>query len=103
VVCTCEVDKHMNAKNENSSVSDQVAQAAHETVERLAKSAAEAEERIRKVAEDAESNLRKSSGQAQQQSKEFGKTVTDYVNEHPIKSIGIAFAAGALFSALLRR
>lgn len=103
MVCDCEVNTNMNAKTESASVSDQVAEAAHEAVERLARSAAEAEERIRKAAEEAETKLRKSSEQAQQESKELGQTITDYVNEHPIKSVGIAFAAGALFSALLRR
>ncbi len=93
----------MNAKTERSSVADQVAEAAHETVDRVAKSAADAEERIRKAAAEAERNLKKSSDKAQQQTQELNRVVTDYVNKHPVKSIGIAFAAGVLVSALLRR
>ena len=93
----------MNAKTGNASTSAKVADVAHEAVDRFAKSAAEAEERIRSAAADAELSIKGVTKEAKQRSRDLNQSLTDYVNEHPIKSIGMAFAAGVILSALMRR
>ncbi len=93
----------MNAKTENASTSAKVADVAHEAVDRFAKTAAEAEERIRSAASDAERSVKDATKQAQLRSRDVNQAVTEYVNKNPVKSIGIAFAAGVIVSALMRR
>lgn len=74
------------------STTERVAGAAHETVDHLAEHAAQAEERVRRGTERAETY-----------GKDAADSVTRYVQEHPLASLGIAAAAGFVLSALLRR
>lgn len=93
----------MAAKTETDHVTDKVAGVAHEAIDRVAANAAEAEERIRKAALEAEDQVRQSARRAQDRSNEMMSTIGQFTQEHPIASIGIAFAAGYLLSSLFRR
>jgi len=89
--------------NTTNNVTDKVATMAHDAINRVAANAAEAEARIKKAAADAEEQLLRSTRKAQQRSNELAHTVGEYTQQHPLASIGIAFAAGFLLSSLFRR
>lgn len=93
----------MAAKSEPDNMTDKFADVAHEAIDKVAANAAEAEERIRKAALEAEERVRKSARQVQQRSNEVADTVGEFAREHPLASVGIAFAAGYLLAALFRR
>jgi len=77
----------------------------------------EVKEAVDKAAEVTESNVKKMQHVASDlyhqahdvaesaavRSKEMGHAATDYARENPIKTVGMAFVAGALVSALIRR
>lgn len=79
------------------------ADAAHEALNEGAKSAANAEKRVRQAVSDAEDGLRDSAAYARQKSSEISNALNDYVREHPLGSLWIAFATGMVALAILRR
>jgi ElaB/YqjD/DUF883 family membrane-anchored ribosome-binding protein len=82
---------------------DKVAAAAHEAVDKMATSADQIEERLRERAARAQVSARDAADRAQRMSEDVVTDVRHYVHEHPFASLGIAFTAGLVFSALLRR
>lgn len=84
----------MNRKAEPSThkTTDQAAQKAHEVVDAAADRAGHAEERIRETTEH-----------ARERSRDMVSKVSKYVDENPLTALGIAFAAGTIFSAIIRR
>lgn len=71
---------------------DRISERAHETVDRIAKSAGKGEERIRHEAAD-----------ARERSDETLQSISVFVRDNPLTSLGLAFAAGTLLSVLRRR
>lgn len=84
------------------STTDAAAKMAHEFVDRVARVARESEERIRQTATTAESSLEQTLATARTKAAETGDSVTDFVHQHPLASLGIAFGTGVLLSYLLR-
>jgi ElaB/YqjD/DUF883 family membrane-anchored ribosome-binding protein len=80
-----------------------IARSAHEAVDRVAETAAQAEERLRKAGMAAQENLKAGSERARVKSSELADDMRTYVNDHPLTALGIAFAAGMLLTAMLRR
>lgn len=76
---------------------------AHDLVDRLAGKAAEAEAKIRGASHQASDEMRVRAGEMQQQTRALTGTVEQYLQEHPVKALGIAFGAGLLLSTMLRR
>lgn len=76
---------------------------AHNTVDKIADQALSAEHNLRSAAENSTQNIT----EAQQQLREKFDTSVDKAKQlskdHPLATVGIAFAAGVLISALLRR
>ena len=93
------------AKSEANShqTTEAMARTAHEAVDKVADSAAHAEERIRKAGAAAQENLKAGSERARMKSSELTGEVREYVNDHPLAALGIAFAAGMFISAMMRR
>lgn len=87
----------------HNKTTDKVVKAAHEAVEKLATGADQLETRIRQSAAEAQSSVREGTGRAQRMSEDMITEVREYVHERPVASIMMAFAAGIIFSALLRR
>ena len=86
-----------------SKTTDSAARAAHEAVDKIATSADQVESRIRQTATDVQHNVRDTADRAQHMSEDLIAEVRAYVHERPVTSIMIAFAAGIIFSAFLRR
>lgn len=82
---------------------DRLSEGAHESVDQIAKTAGKAEERIRHEAADAEARARDLGHKAKVHSDETLQRVSVFVRDNPVISLGLAFAAGALVSALRRR
>jgi len=82
---------------------DQVAEKLHAVVDKAADGLGTAEERLRSEARSAAEKVREGKELARSQGEELVGKVTDYVRENPLTALGIAFVAGALFSALNRR
>jgi ElaB/YqjD/DUF883 family membrane-anchored ribosome-binding protein len=76
---------------------------AHETVDRVAESANYAEKEVRNAAGRAAEHAREMQEQAIAAAEENVQKARSYIEENPLMSAGIAFAAGVIISALLRR
>ena len=95
-------------------MTDRAASVAHETTDRAAEMAHDTVDRVADVADDAERQVRKAAARKMKQARalqgdvleavdeKLGK-VDSYVKENPFTSVGIAFAMGAIVSALIRR
>ncbi|MCS3902822.1 ElaB/YqjD/DUF883 family membrane-anchored ribosome-binding protein [Methylohalomonas lacus] len=82
---------------------DRLSERAHESVNQFAKTAGKAEERIRHDAIDAEARIRDVGQKARKRSDETLHSISVFVQDKPLTSLGLAFAAGTLLSALRRR
>ncbi|MBA3979246.1 MAG: hypothetical protein C0462_01460 [Alcanivorax sp.] len=89
--------------NSTHQTTDKVAQSLHGAVDTAASRAAPAEEKLRQEANEAAARLREGREYARSRSEEMLGNVTGYVRENPLTALGLAFAAGTLFSALTRR
>jgi ElaB/YqjD/DUF883 family membrane-anchored ribosome-binding protein len=103
----------MAAKSENS-ITDRAASMAHDTTDRAAEMAHDTVDRVADVADDAEKQVRKAAARKMKQARALQDDVLEavddklgrvdsYVKENPFTSVGIAFAVGAIVSAVLRR
>jgi len=103
----------MAAKAENS-ITDRAASMAHETTDRAAAMAHDTVDRVADVADDAERHVRKAAARKMKQARGLQDDMLDavddklgrvdsYVRENPFTAAGIAFAVGAIVSALIRR
>ncbi|WP_111641835.1 DUF883 family protein [Marinimicrobium alkaliphilum] len=84
------------AASSDHATTDHLSERVHKSVDHIAETAAKAEERIRHEAEDV-------SHKAKEYSEKTVSSVTVFVHENPLMALGIAFAAGALVTALRRR
>lgn len=89
--------------NGDHATTDRLSERAHESVDQFAKAAGKGEEKIRHKAADAEARVKDAGQKAKQRSGEAMQSISAFVQDKPLTSLGIAFAAGSLLSALLRR
>ncbi|ALP53578.1 hypothetical protein Tel_10775 [Candidatus Tenderia electrophaga] len=90
------------ASNDHATT-DRISERAHESVDRVAEIAGKGEERIRHGAADAEARVRDAGQKAKKRSNEALQSISGLVRDKPLISLGLAFAAGTLLTALLRR
>ncbi|WP_018175392.1 YqjD family protein [Thioalkalivibrio sp. ALJ9] len=95
--------KKQDEAEHDASTTERVAAQAHEAVDRVAEHAGTAEERIREGLSHADEEVRERAEKARQSSEDVLRVVGNYVRDNPLTAIGLAFVAGALFSALTRR
>ncbi len=81
---------------------DRLSERAHESVDRIAKTAGKGEERIRQEAADAETRIKDAGHKVKERSGEAMNSISVFVRDKPLISLGLAFAGGTLLSALLR-
>jgi ElaB/YqjD/DUF883 family membrane-anchored ribosome-binding protein len=91
------------AAGSDHATTDRLTERAHESVDQVAKTAGRFEERIRHEAADAEVRVRDAGQKAKERSDETLQSIGVFVRDNPLISLGLAFAAGALLSALRRR
>lgn len=97
-------DADLGEKGKRGSATTQrVAERAHQTIDRAAEVAAEAEESVRTSAQRATERLREGEERARESFDDSVNRLRTYVEQNPLAAAGIAFAAGLLVSALLRR
>lgn len=75
----------------------------HETTDRFANRAHEAVDSAAETVKHAEERIRETTEQARVRSQDLISSVGEYVKDNPLTALGIAFAAGTIFSALTRR
>ncbi len=85
------------------SVAEKIADAAHEANEKAAAGVINAKRRIKDTASDVSETLKETALGARHVSEDAFETVSDYVREHPLITIGAAFAAGVVIYSMLRR
>ena len=91
------------SSNGDHATTDRLSERAHQSVDQFANSAGKAEERIRHEAEGAKARASDAGEKAKQRSSEALHAISTFVEENPLTSLGLAFAAGTLFSVLKRR
>jgi ElaB/YqjD/DUF883 family membrane-anchored ribosome-binding protein len=85
------------------SVTDRIAEKAHESIDRAAARSNEIEEKLRSRAADAAERVRQSEHQLDSTLEENLERIKAYVRKNPMASAGIAFVAGLVVSSLIRR
>jgi ElaB/YqjD/DUF883 family membrane-anchored ribosome-binding protein len=94
----------MNAvRNTDSPTTDKAVETMQEILNQITTRAAEAETRIRDAVHDAEGNIRTGAQDAQKNAKALADGIEDYVHNHPMQALGIAFVGGLLLSSMLKR
>jgi ElaB/YqjD/DUF883 family membrane-anchored ribosome-binding protein len=76
-------------------------QGKNEPIERVADGAHEAVDKIANATHQAADAIGEKGAQLQDLQEEWMENVRGYINEHPVKSVGIAIAGGFLLSRLL--
>ncbi len=85
----------------NHPFTESMSNSLHDSIDRLANTVARAEESVRDGVDEGAENL--SARQKQIESKWNQSTVKKFAAENPVATAGMAFAAGALLSSLLRK
>lgn len=80
-----------------------VSETAHEAAARIRETADIAEEQIRRTASDLHERSRHAGEDVQRAGERAGAVARDYVSEHPLASLTVAFGAGLLVSGILLR
>lgn len=87
----------------DTSATDHMAKAAHAAVDKAAVNLAQAERALREAQTAAGIKASDMSEQARQIGSESWSSVRHYVDQHPARSVGIAFATGYLLSVILKK
>jgi ElaB/YqjD/DUF883 family membrane-anchored ribosome-binding protein len=86
-----------------NSASDRLASMAHETIDRVAPKANRVEHELRGAAAKAAEGAKVLQDNALQTTEENLRKVRSFIENNPFATAGIAFAAGALLGAWVRR
>lgn len=89
--------------NGSSDVTQTVATAAHKAVDAVTEKAAKAEAKLREGAASNEEALREAADKAALKANELKSQASRYVTEKPFAAAGIAFLAGIVTAAWMRR
>ncbi|HJS15190.1 MAG TPA: DUF883 C-terminal domain-containing protein [Rheinheimera sp.] len=87
----------------NSPVTEKAIEAAHHAVDAVAIKAAVAEDTLRKTAASSQETLAHKQEEIKQQLQMSYSKTREFAAQNPLATAGIAFAAGVLLTALLRR
>lgn len=87
----------------NAPMTDRASTAAHSAVDSIADKAATAEEKIRQTAANSQGTFKQKEEEIKQQVSQSMDRTREMAKQNPLATIGVAFAAGMLFSSLLRR
>jgi ElaB/YqjD/DUF883 family membrane-anchored ribosome-binding protein len=90
-------------KESPSTTTDHFAAKAHETVDTIAERAQSAEREVRKAAERTAEQARELRDEYVDTAEQTLRRAGSYLESNPLAVVGIAFVAGVLLSAMLRR
>jgi ElaB/YqjD/DUF883 family membrane-anchored ribosome-binding protein len=93
----------VDTKNPASPTTERLSEKTHAAVDKIAETMDKTEADLRAKANEADIKVREMGAEVQRQTEESLSEVRKYVAANPVKSAGIAFAAGAVLAALLRR
>lgn len=88
--------------NSGHTTTDRISESAHESVDQVAKTAGKAEERIRHEASEAQAHVREAGHKTRERTDDTLQSISGFVQDNPMISLGLAFAAGTLLSAMKR-
>ena len=91
------------SSDSNGSTTDQLASTARETIDRVAPKANRAEHELRVAATKAVDSAKLLQEHAVEAARDKVRAARSYAESNPLTTAGIAFAAGILLSALVRR
>jgi ElaB/YqjD/DUF883 family membrane-anchored ribosome-binding protein len=91
------------SSDSNGSTTDRLASTAHETIDRVAPKANRAEHEVRVAATKAVDSAKLFQEHAVEAARDKVRAARSYAETNPLTTAGIAFAAGVLLSALVRR
>ncbi|GAB3025697.1 DUF883 domain-containing protein [Bowmanella dokdonensis] len=86
-----------------SPTTERATKAAHEKIDEWAERASSAEETVRRRAADSNEALAARKEELKRQIDSTVSRTNRLIADHPLASAGVAFAAGALFTYLMRR
>lgn len=90
-------------KQQPETESERIAEVMHEAIDRFTQRATEAEQRIKHAANDAQASMKAKRENIQATAERTENALETYVEEHPWRSLGIAFGIGIAVTSLLRR
>ena len=91
------------SNHSNGTTTERVAAKAHDTVDGLAQRAERVERDVRVAAARTAEHARELHDRATTTAEQGARRVAAYLESNPLTCVGIAFAAGVLFSTLIRR
>ncbi len=91
------------APESSGSTTDHLASMAHESIERVTPKANRAEAEVRDTVAKTAEGVKHMEEQALDAARDGLHKSQDFIKKNPLMSAGIAFAAGALLSMLIRR
>ncbi len=100
---TTEQAKTKSNSTLNSPVTEKAVEAAHHAVDAVALKAAVAEDTLRKTAASSQESLAHKQEEIKQQLQLSYSKTRELAAQNPLATAGIAFAAGVVLTALLRR
>ncbi len=100
---TTAADAGTEAERIDAPTVERLAEKAHDKVDQAAAGVAQAEREIRRAAEETAERIRRSEEELAELIEQNVRKVREYIEKNPLRSAGIAFAAGVLLSSLLRR
>ena len=92
-----------NSGDLSVSTTDRLASMAHDTLDRVTPKVNRAENEVRDVAAKTTESVKQLHEQAVEAAEEGLRQARSYIASNPLTTAGIAFAAGVLLSALIRR
>ena len=91
------------SKKPNAPTTEQAVRAAHDALDTAAEKLGPVEDRVRKESAKSKETLKVKSQEAKDEFEVALTKVEDFARERPLAAAGIAFAAGIIASAILRR
>ncbi|MEO2268711.1 DUF883 domain-containing protein [Pseudoalteromonas sp. YIC-656] len=82
---------------------EQAAKVAHETIDKVAHKAADAEQYVRTHAQQSKESISQQKEQLEQSLQDSIDRTKAFAKENPLLCAGLAFVAGMIFTALMRR
>jgi ElaB/YqjD/DUF883 family membrane-anchored ribosome-binding protein len=87
----------------NSPMTEKAAEVTHQAVDTVAEKAAAAEDKLRKTAASSQETLAQKQQDLKKQLQQSYNKGCEMAAQHPLATAGLAFAAGVVLTALLRR